>query len=172
VNNRALFLSVKPRFADALLSGRKTVELRKRAPRLPAGATVIIYSSSPTMAVIGTVELEGIVKATPDDVWTTHGHETQVTKAEYDAYFHNSAYAVALRVIRPRHFSVQIPLEVLRKHYGFHPPQSFRYMDEGDLAPWAATPRASPLGSHGILSPDYATDFQLTNSEKEFSLCL
>ncbi|WP_237302536.1 ASCH domain-containing protein [Streptomyces sp. S063] len=48
---RALLLSLHPRFATAILNGEKTVELRRQRVAVPPGTPVIIYATSPTMAL-------------------------------------------------------------------------------------------------------------------------
>ena len=62
---RALFISVKPRYANAILEGIKTVELRRTRPNLPDGSLVILYSSTPTRAVVGWAHLTGVRAGTP-----------------------------------------------------------------------------------------------------------
>lgn len=55
---RVALISIRPRYAHAILDGRKTVEFRKR--RLAEDVThVVIYSTRPDRAVIGFFELGG-----------------------------------------------------------------------------------------------------------------
>ena len=51
---RTLLLSLRPRFAQAILSGAKTVEVRRRPVNAPPQTPIILYASSPTMAIVGT----------------------------------------------------------------------------------------------------------------------
>ena len=55
--SRVLMLSVRPRFARALLAGTKTAEIRRRFPDVPVGTTVVLYSSSPERALLGTMRV-------------------------------------------------------------------------------------------------------------------
>jgi hypothetical protein len=48
--NDILFLPVKPKWADLIMSGKKTLELRKRLPSKGHGARCLIYSSSIELA--------------------------------------------------------------------------------------------------------------------------
>lgn len=52
--DHALFVSVKPRFAEKILAGEKSVELRRVRPSVTPGTLVIFYASSPTREVVGT----------------------------------------------------------------------------------------------------------------------
>jgi hypothetical protein len=48
---RTLLLSLRPQFADAILSGTKTVELRRRPINAQSGTPILLYASRPTMAI-------------------------------------------------------------------------------------------------------------------------
>ena len=59
-NVRTLLLCLRPRFAEAILSGAKTVELRRRPINTQPGTPILLYASSPTMAIVGTARLREI----------------------------------------------------------------------------------------------------------------
>ena len=50
-----VLMSIRPQYAEAILSGEKTVELRRRRPSFSAGTTVLIYSSAPLQTRAGDV---------------------------------------------------------------------------------------------------------------------
>jgi predicted transcriptional regulator len=51
---RDVLVSIRPFYASKILTGHKTVELRRKFPEVGAvGATALIYSSSPVSAVVG-----------------------------------------------------------------------------------------------------------------------
>ncbi len=54
-DDRSLLVSVKPVYARLILAGSKTVELRRVRPNAVPGCQVLIYASSPTMEMVGTV---------------------------------------------------------------------------------------------------------------------
>jgi len=129
---RALLISIQPRFANAILAGTKTIELRRTAPTLQPEALAFIYSSSPTKALVGWATVEETVVATPTDLWKEHQESAGVTSAEFEEYFSGTTSAYGLRlstVIRADH---EISLTALRT-YGLQPPQSWRYVP-ADLA--------------------------------------
>ena len=127
--DRALFFSVKPTFADLLLSGEKTVELRRVRPRATAGTLAIVYASTPVRAVLGTCTVADIGEEHPSVIWSLHGPRTGLRWQEFNEYFLGQGSAVAITVIAPRRLGEPVPLRVLRAEpFGFSPPQSFRYI--------------------------------------------
>jgi predicted transcriptional regulator len=124
---RALFISVKPQYADAILDGRKTVELRRTRPNLPDGSIVILYSSTPTRAVVGWAQLIGVREGTPIEIWDEYGAAAAIEELDYDAYFDGTDQAFALELDDIVAARQPIPLSVIRS-IGIQPPQSWRYV--------------------------------------------
>lgn len=133
--NPALFLSLRPRYADLLLEGHKTVELRRVRPAAAEGSIVLLYAASPAMTLVGRAEVGQIHVAGLDEIWRNHGAETGITRAEYSRYFAGVDRAVAIELKRIRRLERPRPLEDLRQRLaGFRPPQSYRYLDSYELA--------------------------------------
>ena len=57
---RMIVLSLKPRYAEAILSGAKTVELRRIEPKLSVPTRALIYASTPVKALLGTCIVERV----------------------------------------------------------------------------------------------------------------
>jgi len=141
-DGRALFISVRPRFAELLLSGTKTVELRRVQPAISRGAHVLLYASSPTCALLGTGLVDNVQVAAHDDIWHLHGARTGISRVEYDSYFQGTAAAVAITLARVRRLPRPVPLHELRNGRDwFRPPQSFRYLDARQTASFGVTVR-------------------------------
>lgn len=132
IANRALLISIQPRFANAILDGTKTIELRRTPPTLAPGALALIYSSSPTKALVGWATVEEIVRATPHALWKEHKDVTGVTSAEFTDYFAGRTDAYGLRLSAVGRAEREFSLAALRGH-GLEPPQSWRYV-AADLA--------------------------------------
>lgn len=126
-HERALFISIKPQYANAILEGRKTVELRRTRPNLPDGSLVILYSSTPTRAVVGWAQLSGVREGTPLEIWNQYGHAAAIDEPEYDIYFDGTEQAFALELNGVVTAAQQVPLSVIRS-IGIQPPQSWRYV--------------------------------------------
>jgi predicted transcriptional regulator len=130
---RAMLLSVHPRFATAILAGSKTVEVRRQRVAAPPGTPVLLYATAPTMALVGMARIASVHVASPREVWSVHCAQTGITRREYDAYMSGAAQASGLTLEDPVTFDEPVPLSALRARGAFHPPQSYRYMKSDDL---------------------------------------
>ena len=131
----AVLLSIKPRFADAILSGNKTVEVRRRSLDACPGAAVVLYASTPTKAIVGTARLSHTVVMPPAEAWQYYGETTGITREEFDVYLSGVSAAVLLLLQNPQRLNKPISLEELRSDVDrFRPPQSYRYVAPGDPA--------------------------------------
>lgn len=138
-DDRALFLSVRPRYAELLMNGSKRVELRRTVPNVEPGATVLIYASSPVRALVGTAVVDEVTVGTPRAIWASHGEDAAVARSEFNEYFSGARSAVALELCDVKKLPQPVPLDELRAGRAwFTPPQSFRYLD------------AEQLGSFGV----------------------
>lgn len=127
---QALFLSLKPSFAEMIMSGDKTVELRRIRPRALPGTMAFIYASSPVMELIGTSIIEEISIATPREIWRLHGPATGLKWRGLTDYFHDVDHGVAISLGTPTRFEQPVSLERVRGYLGESaPPQSFRYIN-------------------------------------------
>jgi predicted transcriptional regulator len=130
---RAMLLSVHPRFATAILAGSKTVEVRRQRVAAPPGTPVLLYATAPTMALVGMARIASVHVASPKEVWSAHRAQTGITRREYDAYMDGAAQASGLTLADPVSFDEPVTLSALRTKGTFHPPQSYRYMKVDDL---------------------------------------
>lgn len=134
-SNPALFLSLRPRFAELLLAGHKTVELRRVRPTVDIGTPVLLYASSPTMTLVGRAKVGAVQVGGINGIWREHGSRTGISRAEFDDYFEGLDQAVAITLIDVRRLDEPRPLSDLRHRLqGFQPPQSYRYLDSAQVA--------------------------------------
>ncbi len=128
--DRMVVLSLKPRFAEAILAGVKTVELRRTEPKIVVPTRALLYAASPVRALLGTCIITSVQPLDLPTLWREHGPGAGLLYNEFQEYFEGVDVGAALTLIRPRAFSRQIPLQDLRaKPEGFRPPQSFAYVD-------------------------------------------
>ncbi|MGW1500435.1 ASCH domain-containing protein [Streptomyces mirabilis] len=130
---RAMLLSVHPRFATAILAGSKTVEVRRQRVAAPPGTPVLLYATSPTMALVGMARIASVHVASPREVWAERGAQTGITRREYDVYMDGATQASGLTLEDPVSFDEPVTLSALRAAGSFHPPQSYRYLKSADL---------------------------------------
>jgi predicted transcriptional regulator len=135
VVRRALLLSLRPRFAAAILNGTKTVELRRTRLSAPSGTPLVLYASSPIMAVVGTATLADRHNASPAAIWRAHRDALGLTRAEFADYLTGVDQATAITIENPQALLDPFTLAWLRRHAVFQPPQSYRYIAPGDPTP-------------------------------------
>ncbi|MFZ3558472.1 ASCH domain-containing protein [Streptomyces sp. BH055] len=125
---RAMLLSVHPRFASAILDGSKTVEVRRQRVAAPPGTHVLLYATAPTMALVGAARIAAVRVASPREIWSAHHAQTGISRSEYDSYMSGAVQASGLTLEAPVTFEEPVPLQALRTAGTFHPPQSYRYL--------------------------------------------
>ena len=124
-------MSIRPRFADLICEGTKTVELRRRSPKLSAGDTVLLYVSSPVKALAASFVVDEVSEGTPETIWDEVEHRAGVDKPEFDSYFSGAETAVAIGVRDPVALGEPVALDTLRELWEpFTAPQSYRYLDD------------------------------------------
>lgn len=126
---RALFLSIRPPYAELILAGKKSVELRRVRPHVNTGELVLIYATSPQKAILGSALVDRISIATPIEIWKIVNSIAGVSKTEFENYFKGSNAAVGIHLRRVSRFTKPISLDDLRRNWpNFHVPQSYRYV--------------------------------------------
>jgi predicted transcriptional regulator len=126
----ALLLSIRPRFADQIFAGTKTVELRRVRPRVKTGDLVIVYASGTQKALVGAFQIADVIAGSAESIWRRFGGGTGLSKAEFDGYFAGADTGFALEVARTWQLPAPVQLATLRRQRGgFQAPQSYRYMD-------------------------------------------
>lgn len=132
---RALLVSLRPRFASLILSGEKSVELRRTIPDVECGALVLMYESSPARRLVGIGRIGAIDIDEPQRIWNVHADATGLTRAEFDVYFAGTNRAVAITLHDAQPLARPLSLEELRRRWAdFWPPQSFRYLSLSQVA--------------------------------------
>lgn len=126
---RTVLLSVRPRFAYAILDGVKHVELRRVAPAHDLDS-VVLYATAPEQSVVGWFEVDGLDIAAPSTLWRRYGRTTSLTRREFDAYFDGCRRGVGIRVGAIHELPAQVPLSTLGN---LVPPQGFAYLGDDAL---------------------------------------
>lgn len=123
---RVALFSIHPRHAEAILEGRKRVELRRVA--ISADTThAVIYATAPVRAVVGWFEVEGIDESSQTDIWSRHGGVSGITRREHRDYYAGASRAIAIKIAKAHRLSESLDLAVLPGVK--RPPQSFQYLD-------------------------------------------
>lgn len=127
-SRRDVVFSIKPEYCDAIIEGRKTIELRRRFPvSAPIGATAFIYATSPTRALLGMAEIGEVHCCSPREIWDTFSDRACIAREDFERYFDGLEAGFAIELKRPRRLRRRLDLSELRERFSFEPPQSFLY---------------------------------------------
>lgn len=122
---RTLLVSIHNHYARLILSGKKSVELRRRFDASAAGSRMLIYATLPTAAVIGHVDIEKIDILPVDELWQQHGASAVISAENFKLYYDGADKGCALLLSNPTTYQSPVPLKNLREEYGLNAPQSY-----------------------------------------------
>ena len=127
---RMIVLSLRPRFAEAILAGVKTVEFRRTEPRIMVPTRALLYAATPVRALVGTCIVTSVKSADLVDLWREYGSRSGLAYGEFEGYFEGVEAGTAFTLAHPQPFRREVALQDLRAQPGsFRPPQSFAYVD-------------------------------------------
>jgi predicted transcriptional regulator/transcriptional regulator with XRE-family HTH domain len=126
--SRDVLFSIRPAHAEKILTGNKTVELRRRfASAVTPGTLALIYSTSPTSALTGSARIKAVQCTDLTTLWKTHRKAACLDKSDFEAYFTGLERGYAIILESARALERPVGLTELRKRFGFEPPQSYQY---------------------------------------------
>ncbi|MDP3104625.1 MAG: ASCH domain-containing protein [Candidatus Methanoperedens sp.] len=121
-----VLLSVKPKYAEKIIEGKKKYEFRRAIFKKQNIEKVYIYSSSPVSKIVAAFEIEKILKDSPEKIWTLCQKYAGISKKDFFDYFKNSEMAFAIEIGYVDSFKEHIdPFKIIEN---FKPPQSFYYL--------------------------------------------
>ena len=113
-----VIMSIHPKYAQAIIDGKKLYEYRKLLPKRTDIIKVYIYASKPTKAIIAYFTIKRIISDTPSMIWSqTHEHGG-ITKKQFQEYFKGH------KVVE-----LDIPINPKEVIQGFTAPQNYCYVD-------------------------------------------
>ena len=121
-----VLLSIKPEYAEKILSGEKRFEFRKALFKNKNVKTVVIYATMPVGKVVGEFEFDGVVTGTPKAVWSQTESHSGISQDFFEEYFEGRAMAHAIRVGSVKRYNEPLNLTAILPN-GFAP-QSYRYI--------------------------------------------
>lgn len=127
-----LFLPVRPEYASMIVSGHKTIELRKRCPRrIGQGDRVVFYATSPRFQLVAVADVRRIISEETSRLWRIVKSEAGIDRNIFNAYFDGCQSGYGIEIENVQGFSPPIALKQLREKWGgFSPPQGFGYLTE------------------------------------------
>jgi predicted transcriptional regulator len=131
---RDILISLAPMYTQAILDGRKTVELRRRRLRVGSGTRVWIYSKTPAARIEATAYIQSIHEGDPDTLWSDFGNATGISRAKFDCYFEGCSRGWAVTLNRVSALNPALNLSFMRSEFtGFHPPQFFKRLSPEEI---------------------------------------
>ena len=127
-----ILISIHPKYVQSMMTGEKSVELRRRPLRIASGSKVWIYTTLPRGAVEAIGIVEDVVEASPSMIWKRFSRSCGIPKAEFDAYFQDidTGFAILFSSIEP--LSQSFDLDKIRERLvTFQPPQFFKRLKVG-----------------------------------------
>jgi len=121
-----VILSIKPEYAERILSGEKKFEFRKNIFKNKDVDTVLIYATMPVGKVIGEFKVGDILMHTPTELWHKTKRYAGISHKFFEDYFHCREKAFAITVKNPKRYLS--PLDLNDISPGAKAPQSFRYV--------------------------------------------
>ncbi|PZO12130.1 MAG: hypothetical protein DCF25_18175 [Leptolyngbya foveolarum] len=117
-------LSIKRLYAERIISGEKTIELRKRPIGLTLGDLVLLYETFPDAVIRAGFIADKTVALSVPKMWRDYSSIMGVEKQFYDSYFENCEIAYGTLIHQSFCFR-ELPLNELRQRCpGFIPPQA------------------------------------------------
>jgi predicted transcriptional regulator len=129
-----LLISLHPRHAQNILSGKKIIELRKKGVREDRYGTtfdhILIYETLPTAAIIGVCEAGEILYKDAQTFSNNYQSSLCLNSREIWDYL-GDRMGYGIRIKNPKKIT-PIPLSKMRE-VGILPPQGYRYLADADL---------------------------------------
>lgn len=128
--NRDALISIQPEYVTKILSGQKTIELRKKPFPHAETDRLWIYTTTPTAAIEGVARVAEVIKGTPDEIWQKYSGKCGIQKSDFDKYFEGADDAYAIRLKEVVRLKRKLKLaDIQATIEGFVPPQYFRYLE-------------------------------------------
>ncbi|MCK9406791.1 MAG: ASCH domain-containing protein [Methanothrix sp.] len=121
-----VLLSIKPKFAEAIIDGRKRYEFRKSKFANKDINRVYIYATSPIKKIIGIFKISNIIEESPSALWDLLKDHAGISEEEFFNYFGNKGTGFAIEIKSVEKFENPIDPKTLIPN--FVPPQSFHYI--------------------------------------------
>ncbi len=122
-----LLFSIQPKYSKAILSGNKTVELRRRFAKKWVNARVSIYESSPTYQIVGEAKIKAVHELNISTIWSRFGAFAGCTKQEFETYFsgQKKGFAIELADVIPFRYPISLMWLSDLLSESLTPPQSY-----------------------------------------------
>ena len=120
----SVLMSIHSGYVEKILNGTKQYEFRKTRCKKEVDK-LFIYETAPVKKVVGEATIEGILEASPEQIWNQTKNVAGIDKTVFQDYFKNSKRAVAYKLMDVRRYAIPKTLA----SFGVKvPPQSYVYV--------------------------------------------
>ena len=126
-DRNVVLMSIHPKFAQLILSGKKKVEFRKTRFNHQI-SHVVIYATSPIKKVVGYFEVQNIKVAPPKDLWESYSEVSGIEPKFFQEYYKNTSEGVAIEIGNVYQLKLFLSLNYISK--SLIAPQSFIYINK------------------------------------------
>ena len=122
-----IVMSIRPKYARKILSGRKKVEVRRMFSKKWKGSKVSIYASGSERSLVGEALIKDVVFNRPENIWERFSGQIGCTKEEFDKYTasRDMVYAIVLEDAVPYRKSISIEKISSLLKENLRPPQNY-----------------------------------------------
>ncbi len=120
-----ILLPIKPEYSQKILNGSKKFEFRTRIAKQPI-EKIYIYETSPTMKVVGEVNVLGILEDSIESLWRKTKNFGGICKEAFFNYFGNKQKGYAYKLGSFNKYDEPMNLESFNIDF---PPQSYVYIN-------------------------------------------
>ncbi|WP_423841859.1 ASCH domain-containing protein [Aeromonas veronii] len=93
-----VLMSIKPEYANAIFSGVKTYEFRRKIFKRKDVSTVVVYVTKPVGKVIGEFTIDTIISDRPSTIWIKTSQEAGISEGYFNSYFSGVDIGYAIKV--------------------------------------------------------------------------
>ena len=119
-----ILLSINPEYSERILQGVKKYEYRRQIAKKNVDE-ILIYSTTPEMKVVGSVEVTGVLAKSPETLWNETKSEAGICREKFFQYFNGKEIAYAYQLGAVCQFN---PPKTLSDYQIITAPQSFMYL--------------------------------------------
>lgn len=136
-SEKQLLMSLKASYAERILNGQKTVEIRRRFADKWSGHRVGLYASAPVRSLVGEAKISAVASDHPSAIWEKFGAKIGGSKDEFDTYVEGASEIYAIVLEEVVSYTSRAPISQLSDFVGrdLVPPQSYCSLHAGDA--WA-----------------------------------
>ncbi len=102
-----VLLSIKPEYAEKILSGEKKFEFRRVLPKNKSVKKVVIYATLPVGKVVGEFEIAELISESPIHLWERTAEFSGISSNFFEAYFEGRDIAHAIKVGKVKKYNQQ-----------------------------------------------------------------